>query len=84
MRKEGVSQVEDYIEKMKELYKIEQCKRITEVKSEKDKWKIINKLTNSNPRVSVQPIRKMVDGKEKWRIITFLKREPMNKTSLVS
>ena len=60
------SQVEDYIEKMKELYKIEQCKRITEVKSEKEKWKIINKLTNSNPRMSVQPMRKMVDGEEEY------------------
>ena len=59
-------QVEDYMEREKELYKIEQCKRIAEANSDKEKWSIINKLTNSTPRMSVQPIRKCQNGKEEY------------------
>ena len=59
-------QVETYMERMKELYKIDQCKRIAEAESEKEKWKIINNLTNSNPRMSVQPIRKNRNGTKEY------------------
>ena len=59
-------EVENYMDRMKEIYKINQCKKIAETKSDKEKWRIINKLTNSDPRMSVQPIRRKVDGKEEY------------------
>ena len=63
---EKKSKVEDYMERVKEVYKIDQCKMISEAKSEKEKWKIVNRLTNSDTRMTVQPIRKKTNGKEEY------------------
>ena len=59
-------QVENYLDKVKEVYKVEQCKRIAEARSDKERWQIINRLTNSEVRMSVQPIRRTVNGKEEY------------------
>ena len=47
------------IEKTHEKWKIEQCEKIRKAATDKEKWKGINKLTNSDIRFDIQPIRKV-------------------------
>ena len=43
----------------KEKWKVRQCESIAHAKSDKEKWKIINELTNTSVRMEVQPIRQV-------------------------
>ena len=46
------------VEKAHERWKIARCEEVGTAKTDKEKWKRINKLTNSDQRFDIQPIRK--------------------------
>ena len=50
-------EIKIYLELVKEKWRVSQCEKIAFASSDKEKWKIINIMTNSTAKMEVQPIR---------------------------
>ena len=49
------------VELAKEKWRISQCEKIGSTSSDKEKWKIINNMTNTTTQMEVQPIRRIIN-----------------------